>query len=122
MFSSVKPIPAAAQPDGHLVGRNAVEAGLVLISCVGALLHLDHLDFFKHLESMTAGGQKNHVTPLENAAPDVIAVVVVKIHAQAPALDEQHFLCELNAAIHRIVNVRLDHLPRRMAHVRQLLG
>lgn len=57
--------------DEDSLGSDRGEAGFVLIAGVRSLLDLDHLDFFDDLESVSAGGEKNNVTFLEDSALEI---------------------------------------------------
>jgi hypothetical protein len=105
-----------------VIGADALEASLVLVAGVWALLHLDHLGGFEHLEAMAAVGEQDYVACFEDAAFEIRLVVVVEVNPNAAGLYEQHFLGVLNLARHRAVDVGGDHVTAGAAHVAQLLG
>src|SRR5437899_953802 len=101
--------------------RCASKPGLVLISNIGALLDLDHLDLLEDLKTMATFDQKNNVAGSENSAFEIVAIVIVEIDAHTPRFQDQDLLCVVNLPPYWIVKVRFDDLAGRMTHVGELL-
>ncbi len=108
--------------DHGLIGADALETGFVVLTGVGALLHLDHLSGFKHLKAMAAVGEEDHVTGFEDAAFEVGLVVVVEVDPHTAGFDEQHLLGVLHLARYGVVDVGRDDVALGAVHVAELLG
>ena len=75
-----------------LSGEDGFEPRLVHIADVGALLNLDHIEVFQHLEAVSAGDQQDDIACAEHAACTVFLLLRVEIDAHFAFADEQGFL------------------------------
>lgn len=102
--------------------RNRIKPRLVRVPGIRPLLDLDDLAGFQHLEPVPAGCQQQHVPGPQETAFQICSLVIVKIHAHPAGLDEQHLIGEMHFPRDRIVDVRIDDMTGRAAHVAKLLG
>ena len=97
--------------------RDTSETRLIGLARVWSLLDLDHFYFFQDLEAMTASGKQYNIPSFEDSTLQIILPVVININTQLTAFQEQHFLREIYLSRDRVVDVRLNNLPRGMAHI-----
>jgi len=97
------------------------EPGLVSLTDIGALLYLNHLDLFEHLEAMASLDQQDHIASAENPAFEIVLFGVVEVNPEPSFPYEQYFLGKLNLPRHGVMDVGLNDLPKWMSHERQLL-
>jgi len=86
------------------------------------LLHFDDLAGFEHFKAVAPVGEEDHVAGGDDAAFQIVLVIIVEIDSDLARFDEQDFFGELHLAGHGIVNVGGDDVARWPIHVGQLLG
>ena len=89
---------------------------------VRTLLDLKHLDLLKHLKTMAEVSKQYHIAGTDHTTLKVLFFIVIEVNPHLSSLDEEHFERVLDRPLDRIVAMRNDFLPRRVIHVRQLLG
>src|SRR3984893_2604362 len=87
LFSAVRHF--GCQPDPRAI--DTFETRLVLFARVRALLDLDHLQVFQHLESMSSLDQQDDVARFKDAASQIALLVAVEIDTQPPFANEHDF-------------------------------
>src|SRR5690348_6638747 len=98
------------------------EARLVLVTRVRTLFDLEELELLEDLEAVPALNEQDGIATLEDTALEIHLLVGIEVDANLAAFDEQRFLRQLHFAVHGIMDVRFDHVSRRVALIRQLLG
>jgi hypothetical protein len=105
----------------NLSCRNPFKPGLVTITGIGPLFHLDHLKIFKNFKTMSSASQQNHIAGTQYAALQVATVITIKINPETPAFYEQNLLRVKNFSLYGIMHVGFYGLTGRMAHTGKLL-
>src|SRR5262249_53651894 len=98
------------------------EARLIHLTCIRALLYLDHVQLLYHFETVSAGDEKYDVSAAEHPTFAVLPLLGIEVHAHLAFAYEKSFLCVKNLTPHWIMSVCRDHLAGGIGQLRQLLG
>jgi hypothetical protein len=97
------------------------EPSLVSLADIRALLYLNHLDLFEHLEAMASLDQQDHIAGVQDTAFKIALIRVVEVDPEPSFPDEQDLLRKLHFPRHGVMNMGLDELSGGVPHERQLL-
>jgi len=93
-----------------------LEAGLIPLTGIRALLDLKHFNFFENLETVPPFDQKDNVAGLQDAAFEIHLASVVEIDAKLPLANEYDLVRVQHFPGNRIVQVRRYDFPGGVMH------